>query len=271
MLTFGNTIQGCREGDGEAWRTLVAQYTPIVTGTVKAYSADTGRVERAWRSVLTTLADHDFAKLKELDAQSDREFFTVLRSSLLEELAHGLEDGSHPSSWNTPEALETLSRLMKEFPLAHQNIAFLGLTGHPEPVIEGIIRISPGIAKSSVDRLNAEFYADFRQSIAAVEWQAAWLSLISQIHAIQTPDCVPVRRLIRILDGQFGWSEKEPIERHLAVCLHCLEAWVGLQEITYWMRRGTSLAPDQVEKLVANLPVKTKSRQRTSFLKRAFH
>ncbi|MGH9452914.1 MAG: hypothetical protein ACRD2O_02975 [Terriglobia bacterium] len=270
MLTFRNTIQGCREGDAAAWRTLIVQYTPILTGTVKAYSADAGRVERAWRSVLSASADHEFAALKELDAQSDREFFMVLRSSLLEQMARGLEDGSHPGGWNIPEALETLSRLMTEFPLVHQNVAFLSLTGYPEPVIEGIIRISPGIAKSSVDRLNSEFYADFRRSVDAAEWQRGWLRLVSQIRAIQTPDCVPIRRLIRILDGQFGWSEKEPIERHLAVCLHCLEAWVGLQEITYWMRRGTPLAPEQVDELVSSLPLKTKSKQRTSFFKRAF-
>jgi len=263
-------IQGCREGDAEAWRALVAQYTPVLAGVAKAYSSDPGRIAGAWRGVLGSLAGHDFAALKEVEAQSDREFFSVLRASLLEQFTAGPEDLTSPDGLDTITVLEDLSRLMRESPLVHQNMMFLHLTGYSDPDIELILRISPAVAQRSVERLNAAFWADFRRSMEAAHWQAAWLRMNRRMRRSKTPDCVPIRPLIRILDGQFGWYEKDPIERHLGACLHCLEAWVGLQEITHWMQRGTPLTPAQVDELLSGLPVKAKSQGRFSLLKRAF-
>ncbi|MGH9433765.1 MAG: hypothetical protein ACRD3T_19725 [Terriglobia bacterium] len=271
MLTFHKIIEECREGNAEAWRALATQYTPVLTGVARAYSSDPERVKNAWREVLGGLADHEFAALKAVDAHSDREFFAVLRSSLLDQMARGPEAVSYPGRLDATAALEVLSRLMKQFPLVHQNVAFLNLTGYSEPAIEQILRISPALAKNSVDRLNAEFDVEFRRRGEAVEGQAVWLRMINRMRANPTADCIPIRRLIRILDGQFGWYEKDPIEKHLAICLHCLEAWVGLQEITHWMRQGTPVTPEQVDELISALPLKAKSKDRLSLFKRAIH
>ncbi len=270
MLTFHKMIQGCREGDWAAWRALATQYAPVLMGLGTAYASDSGYIENAWHRVLGQLSGHEFAALKGIDVQSDREFFSLLRASLLEQMAGGLEEDSQSAGFDLSAALEDLSNLMKELPLVHQNVVFLKLTGYSEPAIEQILRISPSVAATSVERLEATFCVDFCRSAGASEWQAAWLRMIGRIRPNRTADCPPVRRLIRILDGQFGWYEKDPIEKHLAACLCCLEASVGLQEITHWMQRGKPLPPDQVDGMISTLPLKMKSKERHSLFKRAF-
>ena len=271
MLTFHKMIRGCREGDAEAWGSLVAYTTPVLTRIAKAYTSDSGRVAVSWQGVLHGLAGHDFTALKEVEAQSDREFFSFLRASILEQLAAGAKGFSFPDGLDPAAALEDLSGLMREFPLVHQNMVFLHLTGYSDPDIELILRISPAVAQKSVERLNTTFLPDLRHSMETTHWQAVWLRMNRLMRANKTSDCVPIRQLIRILDGQFGWYEKEPIEGHLGGCMHCLEAYVGLHEINHWMQKGTPLTVGQVEALLRGLPVRAKSQGRFSFLKRAFH
>jgi hypothetical protein len=269
LLTFHKIIEGCREGDTDAWRSFAAEYTPVLTGVAGAYCSIPVTVETAWRDVLRGLADRDFAALKQVDAQSDREFFVALRQSLLHQLARGAESEPRSGVTESAAALEALSGLLKQFPLLHRSVAFLVLAGYPEATIEKILRISPAIAMKSVERLNAEFYPELRGG-AVTEWQAVWLAMIDRMHAGGSADCVALRQLIRVLDGQFGWYEKDPIERHLASCLHCLETWVGLQEVTHWMRYAVALTPERANELISELPLKAKPKNRVSLFRRAF-
>jgi hypothetical protein len=73
--------------------------------------------------------------------------------------------------------------------------------------------------------------------------------------------------MMRIHDGQVSWYEKEPVEKHVSGCLHCLEAWTGLREVGYWRRAADPISASQIDQLFEVIPVE-KTLTKKSFLQR---
>jgi hypothetical protein len=76
--------------------------------------------------------------------------------------------------------------------------------------------------------------------------------------------------LIRILDGQASWYDKDPVEAHRASCLHCLELWTSLQEAVLWERLAETPTPEKIPPLLAVAPIIGQKTNKTSLLARMF-
>ncbi len=70
---------------------------------------------------------------------------------------------------------------------------------------------------------------------------------------------------MRIHDGQVSWYEKEPVEKHVSGCLHCLEAWAGLREVGYWRRAADPLSSSEIERLLEVIPVEKPAAKKSLF------
>ncbi len=268
MLTFHKLIVGCAEGEGEAWRAFLTDYSPALLRLTEIYVAGQCNPAIVWQGTLDSLCTENFKQLRSIEHQSEPEFLAGLRSVLMDQAVASVHP-QNPS--NSPELTsDRLRRFLKDLPLLHQELVFLKLAGYSDPTLEAIFRITPAAAQKSVERLPAEFGYVSPHNVDACLFPAAWLQLQKQARTERAEACPPLRRFVQIQDGQAGWYDKEPAETHLASCLHCLEAWTGLREVKHWRIAAPPIPADEVEKLLARLPVQQRRKRAKPLFKRMF-
>jgi hypothetical protein len=253
-LTFHKILPGCEDGNPEAWRAFLADYTPMALQFLGVYSplAPDARLD-CWRQVLRALSANECAALRGFSHQSEREFLVGLRAFLQDWIATKLEfsqDAMHPP----PPSVQTLADLLSGLPVVHQEVVFLTLAGYSQATLEKILRITPAVAGEGLGRLHANYAQVLERGEDRCLWPAAWLGICRAARADGQKDCTPLRQLIRILDGQTNWHEKSPAEEHRAKCLHCLELWTSLLEVVAWDRARQPWPRDKIEPLIVDIP-----------------
>ena len=271
MSTFHKTLAGCEEGSREAWQGFVATYAPVMLRLLGVYAPDCDEEckKQVWQESLRLLCADNFQRLRTFDHQSEREFMVDLRAFLLETSANQFDPVADNRDPPQP-TLDTVKGLLKGLPLNHQLVLFLKLAGYSDSTLEGILRITPTVAQSGLERLQLKYATILKREQDGGLWPAAWMSLLRHAWTDRTDFCPPLRQFVRILDGQTGWNEKESVEKHAVECLRCLERWAALREVIHWLREATPLPADLVEVFLPGLPVKVDPRARTSLLKRMF-
>lgn len=268
MLTLHNTLAGCEEGNGAAWKAFISSYTPIILRILGVYAPAWGedRREQVWHDSLRALAADNFQRLRTFDHQSEREFMVGLRAFVLEAGSNQLDRVAEAEQAPEPTP-DTVKGLLKGLPLLHQPVLFLKLAGYSDGSLERMLRVTPTVAASSVERLQERYGLVLNRGEDACLWPVAWMNLLRHTWAGKTEACPPLRRFVRILDGQTDWYEKESAEKHAGECLHCLECWTALREVVHWQREATPLPADKVDVFLSGLPIKSDRRPRKRFLK----
>jgi hypothetical protein len=254
LMTFHKILPGCEEGNPDAWRAFLADYTPMALHFFGVYSpwAPDACLE-GWRQALRALSANECAALKGFSHQSEREFLVGLRAFLQDWIATKLESSPEAADPSAP-SVQALGALLSGLPLIHQEIAFLTLAGYSQATLERILRISPAVAGEGLGRLRARYAQVLERSEDRCLWPMAWLGICGAVRADGQKDCTPLRQLIRILDGQASWYEKSPAEEHRTKCLHCLELWTSLLEVVAWDRARQPWPRDKVELLIVDIP-----------------
>lgn len=261
LMTFHKILPGCEEGNADAWRAFLANYTPTALQLFGVYSTWSPEARwDCWRDALQDLSANEGAILKGFSHQSEREFLVDLRAFLQDRAATKLESSRDSVDPPTP-TVETVGALLNGLPLLHQEIAFLTLAGYSQGTIENILRISPAVAEEGLARLRASYASTMERRDDRCLWPAAWIGVCQAARAAEQKDCTPLRQLIRILDGQASWYDKSPAEAHRSKCLHCLERWTSLLEVVAWDRVRQDSPPDQIESLLAVIPLKQEKRK----------
>jgi hypothetical protein len=260
-MIFQKVLPECEEGNPEAWKIFLNNYTSTALGFFGVYSvgAEDARFD-LWRDVLRDLSANDGAGLKAFSHQSEREFLVDLRAFLQDRVAPRLDPARDASSPAAPTA-DGLSALLSGLALLHQEIAFLALAGYSQATIEKMLRVTPAVAEEGWERLRADYGAVGERREDRCLWPAAWIGICRAARANPQKDCTPLRQLIRILDGQASWNEKSPAETHRAQCLHCLELWTALLEVAAWDRLRQPCPPERIESLLATIPLKQEKRK----------
>jgi hypothetical protein len=267
LMTFHKVLPGCQEGNPEAWRVFIADYTPLALGLFEIYSSWTPEVcLDNWRGALGSLRADDCAMLKGFPHQSEREFLVGLRAFLLDRVATRLDPAQDAVSPPAP-TFEHLGTLLHGLPLLHQEIAFLTLAGHSLGTLEKVFRLTPGVAAEGLARLRPSYGPLLEPRKDRCLWPSAWIAICQAAGRAEQKDCIPLRQLIRILDGQASWYDKTPAEEHRSKCLHCLQDWVALLEVGAWERARQPLPQETVDLLLASAGVRADKPKR-SFLAR---
>jgi len=269
LITFHKILPGCEEGNTEAWRAFLADYTPMALkffGIYSLWAPDT-RLD-CWRDALRTLSANECAALRGFSHQSEREFLVGLRAFLQDWTASKIESSRDAVDPPAPTA-QTLGALLSGLPLLHQEIAFLTLAGYSQGTLEKILRITPAVAGEGLGRLRSNYARILERSEDQCLWPSAWIGLCRAARADEKKDCTPLRQLIRILDGQASWYDKTPAEDHRSKCLHCLELWTSLLEVVAWDRTRQPWPEDKVEALMVDTPAKPE-KDHKSLLDRLF-
>lgn len=269
MLTFHKIIAGCEAGDAGAWRAFLADYTPLFQEISRVYLRDASHFQEMWERTLSQLAQNGYSALRGFERQSEREFLLDLRRFYLERCREAIGEGSHPAEPDAQLTASGVAAILKGAPLVHQEVLFLRLSGYSSETLEKIFRLAPAVAQSSLARLDA------LGPEAALEGDgraAAWLNVLAELWTGKTEACPPARLFIRIQEGQIGWQEKDPAEKHISECLPCLERWTALRETAYLRWAVSPLPIEQVEHFLPalNLGKDSGGAERKSLLSRVF-
>lgn len=265
LLTFHKIIAGCAAGGREAWQSFLAEYTHAFVGLLSVYLGpeSLSPAWASWQASLLDLTAERFERLRLLDQQSEKEFLLGLRRLVLSRATSIVNSSIQPMfvpSSPSESAVQRVQGWLTGLPLIHQQVALLRLAGYSEGVIERLLRITPAVAQQGPEWL---------RDGARME-RAEWLQVLAYTWSSGTESCPPPRRLIRIQEGQTSWYERDPVEQHLASCLHCLELSTALGEMRYWRRESPPLPTNKVEELLAPLPIAAPSAKRRSLFRRVF-
>ena len=268
LITFHRILAGCEEGSGEAWRAFLADYAPIVAQLLSVYVPLAAEAREEFsRDSLQELAGNNCQRLRAFDHQAEREFLYDLRVFLLERGGSKLDPAQDAQDAPRP-TLDSVRGILKDLPLVHQEILLVKLAGYSNHSVERFFRITPAVAQKGFERLQTSYSSILDRASDRCPWPAAWAEFSQAAGAAQTSDCPPLRQFVRILDGQYGWYEKEPTEEHIRNCAPCLVRWVALREIMYWRREAKACPPSQVEALLSSLSLRQEAKPRKSLLAR---
>jgi hypothetical protein len=262
LRTFHKILAGCEHGDGEAWSAFVGEYTPLMVQLGRIYLPEGWVPLSVWREALASACRDDCKLLRTFGHQSEPEFLMDLRAFFLECALPELgPDGTTLTS-------EGVAGLLRDLPMLHQEIAFFKLAGYSDRTVEQILRIAPAVAQPSLDRLRSG-YGDFLdRNDDECSWPGAWLRLLRGARIVKSEACPPVRTLLRLQDGQLGWYEKEPAEKHVTQCLHCLAEWTALREVKYWRSAAPPVTPEDLHLLIPAVTGSPGDARRMPFLSR---
>ncbi len=265
LMTLYKILPGCEEGNPEAWKAFLENYTPTALEIFKVYSPwPPEACLDHWRDALHGLSVNEFAALRGFSHLSEREFLVGLRAFLLDRAATSLspaQDAKVPPAPTT----ESLTALLAGLPIVHQEITFLTLAGYSQKAIENILRISPTVAEEGLERLRPSYAAVVERSENRCLWPSAWIAIGKAARADEKKDCTPLRQMVRVLDGQASWYEKSPSELHRSQCLHCLERWTSMLEVVSWERTCQPWPAEKVAPLLAVVPLKEEKRKPSLF------
>ncbi len=270
-LTFHRIRERCEAGDAQAWRAFLNDYTPVVFELTETYLPTLAQPrERFWGDALGALTANRFEQLRSMSRQTEREFLVDLRAFVLERGAQSPLTSSDDSISRKPTPAEVI-RLLEGLPLVHQEVLFLKLAGYSDATLEQLLRITPSVAQKGLERLAAEYSMNVQSQENRNPWPEAWLEVLGHARAAKKEACPALHQFVRIHDGQVSWYDKEPVEQHVAGCLHCLDRWTASKEVHYWRRKADPIAPAEVQELLSCAGVEWNSaRPRQSFLRRAF-
>jgi len=267
LLTFHKIIAGCEEGREENWRAFLTDYTPVALRLAHIYMPSLADSPSFWRQAVIELFGGGFSALRGFSHQSEREFLLDLRAFFFARGAAALDPAK--DSADLPElTVEAVGELVRGLPLMHQEVLFLKLAGYSDFTLEEIFRITPGVAAKSLERLQESYAAALGKTTDESLRPHDWLKLLGELGGARKESCPPVRQFVHIQDGQSGWYDKEPVEKHLAGCLPCLECWTGLREISYWRGAAQPIPADVANGLLAALPIVQQAAKPKSLVQR---
>ncbi|HTV53669.1 MAG TPA: hypothetical protein VMI06_02010 [Terriglobia bacterium] len=266
LLTFHRILEGCESGDSEAWRAFLGDYSPLMLQLARLYPRAQSDPVVLWREAIISLCADNFELLRSFEHQSEREFLAGLRGFFLERGLAKVSTVHRPEGAFGPDP-ESLRELVGDLPLLHQELVFLTLAGYSDRTLEQMFRVAPAVGQKALERLEGKYGPFARGQNDLCPWPEAWLKLVRDLRLAKTDSCPSWRLFLRIQDGQVGWYDKEPAEKHLAQCLHCLEAWTGLREISYWRVAAPPASSQALDGLFSVVPARQGASEAVPFFK----
>jgi hypothetical protein len=269
-FTFHKVREQCEQGSADAWRAFLDFYTPLGMHLLKMYLPSDGpEASRVWEQTLAALAENDFQRFRATEKQSEREFLLDLRALLLDQAALHAAAAASAAPASAPLVdREAVGKLLEGLPLLHQEMLFLKLAGYTDASIERMLRMAPRVAQAAFARLEPDYAEALKIESDRCLWPGQWLASLQAARAAKQEACPNLHQFLRIHDGQISWYDKEPVEKHVAGCRHCLEAWTALREATYWRKAAPAVPAAEIEKYLSLLPVAAAPKK--SFLQRMF-
>jgi hypothetical protein len=254
IFTFHRIRQECELPGREPWRAFLDFYSSLLLRLLEIYLPENGARRRAIvEDLLRQLSAGNFQRFRQTSRQSEREFLVDLRA-LLFEIAAPAAGAASPAN-SALVSPDNVRPLLDGLPLLHQEMLFFKLAGYTDATLEQMLRVTPAVAAKAFERLGDNYAPVQNLQRDRCPWPAAWQALLAEARNSRQENCPELHQFLRIHDGQVSWYDKEPVERHVSACLHCLDRWTALREVGHWRRVAPPVPAATIDELLAVLPL----------------
>ena len=254
VYTCFEMIRDCQADRPEGWSYFITNYVPAIRRLVRHY-----RQERAANidDVLLAIRDPGASAASlfaSVTPAPEREFLAELRQQVL-----AILDARSPLP--EPEVsidLETLTAALEPLTLLEKQAVWLEAMRY-EPAEAGKL-LRTGAA--AIEKMRENAGARIRAQLD--HWRLTLLSengrQLGRAAATATPQCLPPKAFLDLLDGRTTWRGREDLERHVRTCWHCIDHDCRLLEAAELARRSQPLGEQEAEPFRKLLGITTEKR-----------
>jgi hypothetical protein len=224
IYTCYEMIGDCRANRPEGWRYFAANYVPAIRGLLAHYATDDeGLLER----VLASIRRPESGLFSSMEPVPERPFVAELRQQTLAELPE-----------TEPEmdlSLETLAEAFASLTMVEKQAAWIEGMQYPAEETGAMLRMAPATVAKIRERA-AELLRGKSDS-----WRRSLLRengrpLGRSAAAARSPECLPAKTFLDVLDGRMSWASREELERHVTECFHCIDHFCRMAEVIEMLR-----------------------------------
>jgi hypothetical protein len=238
VYTCFEMIRDCRANRREGWLYFVSNCLPVVQKIARHYR--TGN-DIAAGEILPAACNPQSPLFASLEPVPERLFLAELRQHVLYAL-----DGVAPMP--EPEMaidLETLSAALEPLTLLEKQAVWLEAMRYSPAETARMLHS----AAATIEQIREKAGERLRANMD--NWRAALLAdngrQLGRAAAVATPECLPAKAFLDLLDGRTTWKGREDLERHVNGCWHCVDHFCRLVEVIDLLRGIQPLKNSEAE------------------------
>jgi len=236
VYTSFDMIRDCRADRPEGWSHFITNYVPVIRRLVLHYRPERGGTIDDVLLAIRNPGDSAASLFTSVTPVPEREFLAALRQQVLAIL-------DRRSPLPEPEVsidLETLTAALEPLTLLEKRAVWLE-TMRYEPADAGTLLRT---GRAAIEKMREN--AGSRMRAKLDHWRVTLLSengrQLGRLAVAGTPQCLPPKDFLDLLDGRTTWRGREDLERHVRNCWHCIDHDCRLLEAAEAGRRSQPLS-----------------------------
>lgn len=248
IYTCFEMIRDCREDRPEGWSYFVANYVPVVQKLIEHYRPGSGSM---LNQVLVSICSPQSNLFAGMDRAPERPFVAELRQQILDVLDR-VAPQMEP---DIPIALETLAGAAEGLTLLEKQAVWFETMHYSAGDTGTFLRT----AAPTIEKIREKAAAGIRAKSDG--WRVTVLAengrQLGREVSEGTPECLPQKAFLDVLDGRATWRGREDLERHVSGCWHCIDHFCRMMEVVRWLRLVQPLREVEAEpfRKLLELPV----------------
>jgi hypothetical protein len=224
IYTCYEMVRDCRADRPEGWSYFLANYVPVIQKFLAHYG---GPHAPALEEVLAGLRKPELSLFGSMDPAPERWFVGEMRQMVVAGLTFPA-----PSA---PLDLETVAGALQPLTFVEKQAAWIETMGYTASETGAMLRMAP----ATVEKIRARAAELLRQAVDT--WSRTLLAengpaLGQAAAAAHTPDCLPSKSFLDMIDGRSTWRTREETERHVTSCWHCIDHFCRMAEVVQLLR-----------------------------------
>jgi hypothetical protein len=242
VYTCYDMMRDCRADRPEGWSCFVSNYAPLVRRILAHYSPDS--TDALFRPILDALKQSESPLFVSSEPAPERWFVAELRRQVLLAV-----DRLHPQGEPALTVdLETLTAALSPLTLVEKQAVWLETMAY-NPAETGQLLRMDGRTVEKVRAKGAELLRAKLENWSQVLLTANGRQL-SRAAEAASPDCLPTKAFLDILDGRATWYGRESMERHVTACWHCIDHFCRMTEVRELLRNVQPLRESETREIL---------------------
>ncbi len=258
IRTVFTMAEECARGGRTGWYEFVRDYTAIARQLISHYFPTLRpELEQHVLDMFQRARADDNAWFRSLRFANEREFLMLFRELVF-------ANARLAARMPLPEVrLDQVHELMGDLTVVERELFWMFLKGYDA-------------AQTAAILMNAESTATAMRATSAqiVNKLACGAPAADVFRALQetaanagTPECLSLKTINDIINGQISWHDRDRAERHIRDCIRCLDRFTAFQEMIWYARYAQPLEDGEVISLLQRLGVRE---QRKGMVARLF-
>lgn len=231
IYTCYEMIRDCRDGKPEGWTHFITHYVPAIR-VLSSHYFPAADADALIHGALTS------GLFQSMEPVAERPLLILLRAAVLAQGERGAPAGS------ASVELDTLSAAFESLTFLEKQAVWFEVLQYDESASARMLKMDPATAqkvrqraaellRGKLDRWSLHVLAEEAGPLRRAALQAA------------TPQCLPARAFLDLIDGRATWKSRGEAERHAHACWHCIDHFCRLREVSILRDGQSPLTPQE--------------------------